>query len=580
MGWPDRVRALPHWTYVAAGGAAAVLVLVVVLVATAGGGGDDAGVAVGAAATDAAATAVTGPPTTSPPAPTAPVRSTGVTSTTGPAVRPIEEYELEVDADDPAVVARPIPSEPVDTTPPSTVAPPPWAASTRTAPSGHVAVDVGCAADLGDRSLDRFFAERVGPVLGWDYQHVYPLGGGRHLWLFQDTFVDHAGVVGNLGNARFVHNAALLQQGRCFTLLHRGTTNKPAPFEEGDGTGRVLTSWFWPMGGELTADGTQLQVFWAQMVKDPYDPRPPDGLGWHPERLWLATYDAATLTRRSFVPATDAGVTPIYGYAVSSDATHSYLFGNTFEQNLVREGGFWKGPHSATRMWLARVARGRLTDRPEYWTGTGWSADRADAVPFLSRYYTENPMQPRFLDGQWVAATDVDGYWGDALAIDVAPAPWGPWTTVELFGLQPRNNDPLMNTYHAHLMPWRDPFGSLVVSVSNNARNMLRDAWPRPDRYRPMFTYSAFRPTPSPPTTPPPPTAPSPTLPPAPTTTTPAPITTPPAPPTTTTTPLPPTTTTTVPATSTTVTITTTTSTTTTSTTTTSTVAGTIPPPG
>ena len=31
---------------------------------------------------------------------------------------------------------------------------------------------------------------RVGPVLGWDYQHVYPLGGDRYLWLFQDTFID------------------------------------------------------------------------------------------------------------------------------------------------------------------------------------------------------------------------------------------------------------------------------------------------------------------------------------------------------------------------------------------------------
>ena len=113
------------------------------------------------------------------------------------------------------------------------------------------------------------------------------------------------------------------------------------------------------------------------------------------------------------MPATDPGVAPIYGYAVSSDASYTYLFGNTFEQNLVREGGFWKGPHSATQMWLARVPRGRLTAPPEYRTADGWSPNRADAVPFLGRFFAENPMQPRYLDGQWVAATDVDGYWGD-----------------------------------------------------------------------------------------------------------------------------------------------------------------------
>jgi hypothetical protein len=566
-----RFRTVPRqWLVVGAGVVVAVSLFVVVAVS----GGDAGSVATGATGGDGVSTEA---PSTSTPATSTSVRpttsrvsTTSSTSTSVPRRTQLDDYELDVDEDDPAVVARPIPTEPTDATPPSTLAPPPWAASTRTTAGGHVGTDVGCTTDLGAESLDRFFAERVGPVIGWDYQHVYPLGGDRYLWLFQDTFVDHAGVVGNLGQARFVHNAALVQQGRCFTLLHRGTTNKPAPFEEGDGSGKPLSSWFWPMGGELT--GGTLGVFWVQMRKDTYDPKPPDGLGWHPERLWLATYDATTLKRLSFTPATDPGVTPIFGYAVSSDTTHTYLFGNTFEQNLVREGGFWNGPHSATEMWLARVPRGQLTAPLEYWSPLGWSPNRIDAAPFMQRFYTENPMQPRYLDGQWVSATDVDGYWGEALAIDVAADPWGPWTTVDFFGLQPRSNDPLKNTYHAHLMPWRDRFGSVVVSVSNNARNMLRDAWPRPDRYRPMFTYSAFAPTPPPATIPPTQPPPPPTEP----TTTPAPTTLAPTTVATTTT-LPPTT---VATTTTTSTSTTTTTTTTSTTTTSTTVAPTVAPGG
>lgn len=462
----------------------------------------------------------------------------------------------EVDADDPAVVARPLPTDDADTPPPPpTLVPPPWAASTRQMLSGHVGVDVGCVPDLSARSLDLFLADRIGPVLGWDYQHVYPLGGDRYLWLFQDTFVDHGGMAAGLGQARFVHNAALLQQGRCFTLLHRGTPEDPKPFEEGHGRVDVLTRWFWPRGGELV--NGQLWVFWVEMVKDGYDPRPPDGLGWHPERLYLASYDAMTLQRTSFRLATDSGVSPIYGYAVASDATHTYLFGNTFEQNLVREGGFHNGPHSATRMWLARVPRGHLLDALEYRTADGWSPHRHEAVPIVSRYYVENPMQPRFLDGQWVAATAVDGYWGEALAIDVAPEPWGPWTTVTYQRLLPRGFDPLKNTYHAHLMPWRGPDWSLVVTVSNNARDMGRDAWPHPHRYRPMAFPSAYHPTPPPPPAPPPPPTPD-------TTTTSVPTTVPP----TTTTSTTSTTTTTVPPATTTTTTTSTTTTTTTTTTT------------
>ena len=112
-------------------------------------------------------------------------------------------------------------------------------------------------------------------------------------------------------------------------------------------------------------------------------------------------------------------------------------------------------------------------------------------MPFLTRFHAENPMQPRFLGGHWVAVTKVDGYWADELAVDVAEQPWGPWTTVSRRALAPRGGDPLMNTYHAHLMPWLSD-GSLVVAVSQNARDMLRDAWPHPERYRLQFLGAAL----------------------------------------------------------------------------------------
>ncbi len=426
------------------------------------------------------------------------------TSTTTTTVEPEEEEEAPTatpppqDEDDPSIVARPIPNDPPP--PPPEAPPPPWAASTFTTSAGHVSTDVGCAADLGAVALDAFFAERVGPVIGWDYQHVYPLGGGRHLWIFQDTFIDHSGTASNLGRSGFAHNAALVQDGTCFRLLHGGTANRPAPFETGTGS-KTLATWFWPMGGEV--HGGRLYVFWAQMVKDPIDPAPPDGLGWHPSETWIATYDPTTFERLDFRRAPNSGAVPIYGYAVVSDASHTYLFGNTFEQNLSREGGYWNGPHSATKVYLARVPRGELFAAPEYRTVDGWSDNPAASVPILDRHWAEFPFQPRLLDGQWVGVAAINGYWGDEYSVDVATAPWGPWTTVEARPLWPRNGDPKMNTYHAHVAPWRDGAGNLVVTLSNNARNMLRDAWPNPWRYRPMVFTSPWvvPPPPAPPTT-------------------------------------------------------------------------------
>jgi hypothetical protein len=401
----------------------------------------------------------------------------------GPA--PSTTAETAVAPVEPVLVARPIPDPPQIL---PLAPPPPWAGSTRTASNGLVATDVGCASGTSAGALDAFFRERVGPILGLDYQHVYALGGSRSLWLFQDTFVDHSGTAVRLDEAAFVHNTAMVQDGACFTVYHRGSTTAPASFEPGTGE-RKLAKWFWPMGGELS-DG-QLFVFWAEMEKDGYEPGPSDGLGWHPKRTWLAVYDPTTLTRLAFQPAPAAGVYPIYGYAVASAGEYTYLFGNTFEQNLAREGGFRNGPHSATAMYLARVPRGQYGSVPEYRAGDGWTAEPDLAQPVVERYWAENPMQPRYLGGQWVAATKVDGYWGERLAVDVADNPWGPWTTVSLRTLSPRNGDPLMNTYHAHLMPWVDG-GQLVVSISQNARNMRRDAWPSPSRYRLAFSNAVL----------------------------------------------------------------------------------------
>ena len=386
---------------------------------------------------------------------------------------------------DAVLVGRPIPDPVV---PPAVAIPSPWADVSRVTGAGYVATDVGCASGTSAGALDAFFRERIGPVIGLDYQHVYALGGGRYLWLFQDTFVDYSGAATRLDQATFMHNSAMVQDGACFTLYHRGALNAPASFEQGIGEVR-LGKWFWPMGGETY--GGKLYVFWAEMRKDAGDPTPPNGLGWHPARTWLAVYDARTLARLSFGAAPNTGVAPIYGYAVASDADYTYLFGNTFEQNLSREGGYFNGPHSATNMWLARVPVGNLSAPLEYRAGDTWTYDAAAATPIVQRYWAEFPMQPRYLNGQWVAATKVNGYWGEQMAIDVANDPWGPWTTVEQRALSPRGGDPLMNTYHAHLMPWLSG-GSLVVSVSQNARNMQRDAWPTPARYRLQFFGSAL----------------------------------------------------------------------------------------
>jgi len=78
-------------------------------------------------------------------------------------------------------------SAPTATVPPETV--PPETKVPVTQPT-EAPADVSRGVPLA--ALDAFFAQRVGPLFGADYQHVVPLAGVRSAWFFQDAFIDRA----------------------------------------------------------------------------------------------------------------------------------------------------------------------------------------------------------------------------------------------------------------------------------------------------------------------------------------------------------------------------------------------------
>lgn len=346
----------------------------------------------------------------------------------------------------------------------------------------YVTFDAGCASDTSAAGLAAFFAQPLGPIYGFDGPRVYPLGDGRNLWMLQDTFIDYAGGQDSFAHMNYANSSALIQDGTCFTALQRGTTTDAQSFEQGTGT-ISFDHYYWPAGGMVT-DG-KLQMFWMEMVRDPEIGGPLDGLSLHPVKTWLATYDVASMQRLSFVPAPNPGVAPVYGYHVASDETWTYLFANSYQQNLALEGGYSNGPHSATKMYLARVPLGRLDATQQYWNGVGFVDQPTAAVPISSRYFTENSMIPQRFGGKWISATKVDGFLGTAVSIDIADDPWGPYTTVKLLPATPRGSPDSVVTYHAFILPWLDPSGGLIVSLSQIP--LALGATDAPPRYRPNF---------------------------------------------------------------------------------------------
>ncbi len=350
----------------------------------------------------------------------------------------------------------------------------------------YLVEDAGCAKDLSAAGLAAFLAQPLGSIKGFDEPRAYPLGDGRTLWALQDAFVDETGRATSFAHMGYANSMMLIQDGSCFTSLRRGTTSKTLAFELG--TGAIdFNHYFWPAGG--VANGGTLQMFWMEMARDPKIADPLDGIALHPASTWLATYDIATMQRLSFVPAPNSGVLPVYGYTVVQSGSWDYLFGNTYLQNFVLEGGHANGPHTATKMFLARVPAGHLEASATYWNGTDWSSDAGTAAPISSRSWTENLMLPVMIGDQWVSATKIDGFQGSTVSIDTAPEPWGPWTTVKTIPAIPRGDPTDMVTYHALVLPYLDPSGALIVSLSQITLH-LGDV-DAPPKYRPnVFTVA------------------------------------------------------------------------------------------
>ena len=338
-------------------------------------------------------------------------------------------------------------------------------------------------ANLSATKLNSIFAQpgvgRTATARGFgggDYQRVYALPGGRNLWLFQDMFFSNDNDLrDSLEEA--AHNAGLVQTGTCWSLVGGPRMRNFI----GSSLTTPLSRWFWPMDGEIGADG-MLWIFVAEM-------RNPNGTGaaWgaRPVATWVARVNPTTLQVISFTQASNAG-TRLYGWSVVSDANYSYLYGHCYRQFVNPVDGV--GQFDAGCMpssYLARVPRGRFDVAPTYWNGTRWTTNRNGAAAVMTRGHA-NPMDVQRFGNVYVNVTKIDDWWGLTIHVDRASRPEGPWTQVraiDVFGLRRCAGE--CGNYHAQLMPYLSGNGRMVVSLSNGGR---LDLWQRNAYlYRPGF---------------------------------------------------------------------------------------------
>jgi len=321
--------------------------------------------------------------------------------------------------------------------------------------------------------LDRLFVSEPGGVVGADYQRTTPLPDGRVLWTFQDAEVRRPN-----GSTTLVHNIGMVQNANCFSVLIGGTANDPRPWLFVEST-TPFVRWYWPLGAEIGADGL-LYVFAAEMNE-----RSPGYLvRTEPSATMMAVVDTQTLTVLRTTTAPNSG-TDLYGWSIESDSTWTYLFAQCHRQ-------FGFDPYisvsahdqsCANRVTVGRVPRGQLSAAPTYWTGRGWSADPASAVPIIETAdRMVNATQFVRSNNTWLAITKVGDWWGDRILVERAERAVGPYSVVAEIRANPRCEATRCNTYFASWIPTTVP-GQLMFAMSHNQWNGVASQF-----YRPSFT--------------------------------------------------------------------------------------------
>lgn len=336
-----------------------------------------------------------------------------------------------------------------------------------------------CARSLSTEDLNAFFASGASGLLGGDYPRSIPMSDGRVLWLFQDAFVG-APSTPALTSAGFAHNVALVQTGLCFTVKWgAGDTMAPSSYL-GGAQETDLIHWFWPMDGEVGADGN-LHVFVAEFWN-------PEGTGAapgaQPTAVWRAVIRQSDLAVLSFTPAPDGGALPLYGFTVVSDDDWSYLYGNCYRQFTTPGYLGWFDTSCNTDVTVARVPHGHFEQRPTYWNGSAWVTSRAAASVIHHDGVLANPLQvERWTENRYVAVALLDDWFGRSVQLYEADSPAGPF---ERYGAMPLSTQcgDVCTVYFATFTPWRTIGGDFQLSVSNFTwdKNI---AFQQPRLYRP-----------------------------------------------------------------------------------------------
>ncbi len=274
--------------------------------------------------------------------------------------------------------------------------------------------------------------------LGADGAFSIPLGDGRVLWLFGDSFV--AKTPANVrSQSTMVRNSVAVQTGddpltAAMTFHWHGSATAPASFWPEDGD-----RWYWPQHGVRL--GPALVVFLSRVK-----PTPGHGLGFEADGWRAAVIDDASGSPAGWTPRLVTPASSPTGLVVGAAVN---VVGDHVIALAQREPGNHTG--YLVRWRSDDLAAGRL-DAAEWWAGQrGWVAAsrlEGDPTPILDDAGPECSLHFDAALERWVHVRS-DGFGATTIVVSFAPQIEGPWSKPALAFRPPESDRPDAFVYAA-----------------------------------------------------------------------------------------------------------------------------------
>lgn len=325
-----------------------------------------------------------------------------------------------------------------------------------------------------DTVLARIIVPDRGSVTGGDGTYSIDLKDGRSLFLMGDSYI---GPVTNgarsMSDHMFRNTYILYDKGKVSAMygVNGDKTSAAVP----PGVTNEHQKWYWP-GHGFVKDG-KLFIFQTLMYQGEA------GMwGFRYETTDILEYSLPNIellktTRIPFKGSPDIH----YGMAVLDDQDYIYIYAQVDVDN---------GWNPVSDALVARTTLDNLNTRWEYFNGSQWSINSADAVKMAG--LSSVPISSQFnvfkLHGKYVLLTQSKQFNSGEIYTFISDNPYGPWYNKQLVYKIQDGNKPGLFTYNAMAHPQFQKNGKILICYNINNEDFTKQH-EDVSTYRPRFLW-------------------------------------------------------------------------------------------